>query len=409
MDSKTAVTASHDDTLRAWDIDSGEHLRTFFGHSNDVNSVVILPDGSTIASASYDHTIKFWALGSGQLKHTQELLEDALLSLTLDPSGTLLAAKSLYGRVIILRLGPCKALTALNDGAHNWAEHRAVAFSPVGSQLATTVNGARAVAIWEIDPENLPTDFSPQVTYSCAKIVLLGESGVGKTALAHRLLCDGFVPTRSTHGMNVWRIDLPLSDAPGLRREVWLWDLAGQAQYRLLHSLFLDQTSLAVLIFDPQKKKSLDNLRCWYDALCSATEDEPPPRLVVAARVDRGKPAMTQESIWEVTHAIASMGGYVETSAKTGLNCSRQNNFLQIFLGAQLRWGELPSMAAPAFVFELKDALLEIIHHESLVLARVSELLLRLQRRVTDKYFGEEEVRGLVALLANQGIVLPLF
>ena len=40
--------------------------------------------------------------------------------------------------------------------------------------------------------------------------MLLGEGTVGKTSLAHRLIEDKYVKTDSTHGMNVWRLDLPL-------------------------------------------------------------------------------------------------------------------------------------------------------------------------------------------------------
>ena len=50
--------------------------------------------------------------------------------------------------------------------------------------------------------------------YVNAKVVLLGEGTVGKTSLAHRLIEDRYVVQDRTHGMNVWRLDLPPSSEP---------------------------------------------------------------------------------------------------------------------------------------------------------------------------------------------------
>jgi GTPase SAR1 family protein len=51
--------------------------------------------------------------------------------------------------------------------------------------------------------------------------------------------------------MEIQRLALPQADDgdADLVREVWLWDLAGQPDYRLTHQLFMEQTSLALLVF----------------------------------------------------------------------------------------------------------------------------------------------------------------
>src|SRR5579863_2679221 len=90
--------------------------------------------------------------------------------------------------------------------------------------------------------------------YVNAKVVLLGEGTAGKTSLAHRLIEDRYVIRDRTHGMNVWRLDLPLPTDATLEREALLWDLAGQEDYRLIHQLFLDETALALLLINPQKE-----------------------------------------------------------------------------------------------------------------------------------------------------------
>jgi GTPase SAR1 family protein len=45
-----------------------------------------------------------------------------------------------------------------------------------------------------------------------------------------------------------------------MEREIWLWDFGGQADQRLIHQLYMDDTALAVLIFDGQKDDVFETL-----------------------------------------------------------------------------------------------------------------------------------------------------
>ncbi|MDT9221141.1 MAG: WD40 repeat domain-containing protein, partial [Limnospira sp. PMC 1240.20] len=64
-DGKRAVSASDDNTLKLWDLETGTELATLTGHSDDVNAVVIAPDGKRAVSASDDKTLKLWDLETG--------------------------------------------------------------------------------------------------------------------------------------------------------------------------------------------------------------------------------------------------------------------------------------------------------------------------------------------------------
>lgn len=59
-DGRFAVTASQDNTIGCWDLNTGSLLQTFQGHERDVLSVDISHDGSQIASSSKDKTVKTW-------------------------------------------------------------------------------------------------------------------------------------------------------------------------------------------------------------------------------------------------------------------------------------------------------------------------------------------------------------
>ncbi len=64
-DGRRAVSASHDNTLKVWDLETGGELRTLAGHSHWVNGVAVSPDGRHAVSASQDNTLKVWDLETG--------------------------------------------------------------------------------------------------------------------------------------------------------------------------------------------------------------------------------------------------------------------------------------------------------------------------------------------------------
>ena len=57
---KALASASGDDTLKLWDVNSGTEIRSLAGHSGEVWAVAFSPDGKTLASASSDKTLKLW-------------------------------------------------------------------------------------------------------------------------------------------------------------------------------------------------------------------------------------------------------------------------------------------------------------------------------------------------------------
>jgi len=68
-DGHYALSASWDQTLRLWHLESGQATKQFRGHTNDVLSVAFSPDNRQIVSGSRDKTIKLWNT-IGQCKWT---------------------------------------------------------------------------------------------------------------------------------------------------------------------------------------------------------------------------------------------------------------------------------------------------------------------------------------------------
>jgi WD40 repeat protein len=59
-DGCSALFGSSDDTLKLWDVATGNEIRTLAGHTNTVLSVAFSPDGKTALSGSADNTLKLW-------------------------------------------------------------------------------------------------------------------------------------------------------------------------------------------------------------------------------------------------------------------------------------------------------------------------------------------------------------
>jgi WD40 repeat protein len=69
-DGAHALTGGGDSVLRLWDTATGRLVRTFTGHTRELNSLAFSPDGSRVLSGGYDDTAKLWNVGTGELLRT---------------------------------------------------------------------------------------------------------------------------------------------------------------------------------------------------------------------------------------------------------------------------------------------------------------------------------------------------
>jgi hypothetical protein len=86
-DGRRAVSASKDETLKVWDLDSGREMRTLTGHSAAVYRVALTADGRTAVSASGDRTLKVWDVDSGRELRTLSGHSAGIVGLALTEDG----------------------------------------------------------------------------------------------------------------------------------------------------------------------------------------------------------------------------------------------------------------------------------------------------------------------------------
>ena len=142
------ASASWDQTVRLWNVKTGQHLRTLTGHTSDVMSVVFSPDGQTLASASWDATIRLWNPNNGQLKRTLTGHAGGVASVAFSPDGQTLASGSADSTIRLWNAKTWKLEKTLR-GHTDVVE--TVAFSPEGDTLAS---GSRDTTIRLWNPQN---------------------------------------------------------------------------------------------------------------------------------------------------------------------------------------------------------------------------------------------------------------
>jgi WD40 repeat protein len=84
---KYAISGSWDKTLRVWDIETWECIRTLTGHTDSVFALAVTPDGKYVISASKDKTLRVWDIETWECIRTLKGYEAAVTDLAVTPYG----------------------------------------------------------------------------------------------------------------------------------------------------------------------------------------------------------------------------------------------------------------------------------------------------------------------------------
>jgi len=105
------------------------------------------------------------------------------------------------------------------------------------------------------------------------KIVLIGDSGVGKTCIISRFVSGNFNKNmNSTDGASYATKKL---DLPKLKTSINLdiWDTAGQERYKSLTKFFYKDAAMIIMVYDVTLKTSFENLKeYWYKEVQELSE-----------------------------------------------------------------------------------------------------------------------------------------
>jgi WD40 repeat protein len=407
---------------------SGEDLQPIHrlkGHSGGPSDVVMAPQGDVIASAGFkDRTVRIWNSASGQEITILEGHRSGLTCVRFSPDGEFLASLSsdelrLWRRRDWECVSTVSRIDAYGVGGLDFHPSEPLLVAKgMGSK-----DGVQQIDCFKVDftllsGVDLMADSSRYVN---AKVILLGDTGVGKSGLGLVLSEQPYQATDSTHGRNVWTLDALKVKTPAggtQTREILLWDLAGQPGYRLIHQLHLSEVAVALLVFDARSETDpFAGVKHWVRALAQARRLEgssavPLRAYLVAARADRGGVAVTRERVEAMLDDL-DLDGFFETSAKEGWQVAD----LAQAVRDGIAWDALPMVSSSVLFGTIKEFLLEE-KEQGRLLCTADDLFRGFQRSRPDAAgdvnlrasfetcIGRVESRGLIRRLHFGGLVL---
>ncbi|WP_179276996.1 TIR domain-containing protein [Actinoplanes regularis] len=268
-DGKQAISGTSSGTVYVHDVESRELLRTFEVHTAPIVELRVLNSKGAVLSRDETGTARIFSLQGRESPKSFDVTPNRNGRLLITPDAS---------KMVLL----------------------------VGEILGT-------YAFPELKSEIQATE------YATKRLALVGDSGVGKSTLGWRIAHSEFKPQESTHGQQFWVIDKLSTVRPdGVEVSAVLWDFAGQPEYRLVHSLFLEDIDVALVLFDASRQEEvLAGVEYWIKHLRSDT-GALPDAILVGSRSDRGLAAISKEEIETFCHDNGMKLGYVETSAATG-------------------------------------------------------------------------------------------
>ncbi|KAG5637316.1 hypothetical protein H0H81_005009 [Sphagnurus paluster] len=117
-----------------------------------------------------------------------------------------------------------------------------------------------------------------------SKIVIMGNSGVGKTSLLQRYTQNKFDPKNTTSTSGAFFVTKKVY-VNGLKVRLQLWDTAGQERFRSMAPMYYRGANAALLLYDITNASTFNDIRGWLEgplALClpnPALADHPPTEL----------------------------------------------------------------------------------------------------------------------------------
>jgi Ras-related protein Rab-8A len=148
------------------------------------------------------------------------------------------------------------------------------------------------------------------------KLLMIGDSGVGKSCLLLRFSDDSFTPTFiTTIGID---FKIKTIDLNGKRVKLQIWDTAGQERFRTITTAYYRGANGILLVYDVTDENSFLNIRNWMKSIDQHAADSV-KRILIGNKAD-----MVNERVIETVRgqALADEYGikFFECSAKTDQN-----------------------------------------------------------------------------------------
>ncbi|KAG0725155.1 Ras-related protein Rab-18 [Chionoecetes opilio] len=152
------------------------------------------------------------------------------------------------------------------------------------------------------------------------KILIIGESGVGKSSLLLRFTDDTFdIEQSATIGVD-FKVKTVTVD--GNTVKLAIWDTAGQERFRTLTPSYYRGAQGVILVYDVTKRNTFAKLNMWLDELETYSTRTDVIKMLVGNKIDKEKIEVSREDGLKFARRHAML--FIEASAKTrdGVQCA---------------------------------------------------------------------------------------
>ncbi|CAB3402731.1 unnamed protein product [Caenorhabditis bovis] len=152
------------------------------------------------------------------------------------------------------------------------------------------------------------------------KILIIGESGVGKSSLMLRFVDDVFDPEQAaTIGVDFRVTSMTVS---GNRVKLAIWDTAGQERFRTLTPSYYRGAQGVICVYDVTNRSSFDKLAHWMTEVDTYCTNDDVVKMLVANKIDMPNRVVSREEGLKFARRHRTL--FIEASAKTkeGVQCA---------------------------------------------------------------------------------------
>jgi small GTP-binding protein len=157
---------------------------------------------------------------------------------------------------------------------------------------------------------------APMNSVVSCKFIIIGDSGVGKTAILRRLIENSFSEiSQTTVGVEFDSKMLTIGDR---KMKLQIWDTAGQERFKSIARAYYRGAVGVILVFDITDRKSFDDLSNWLNDVQSLCNPSAVIQLIGNKfdLIDRRDVTSSEAESFAERHSM----NYLETSAKAGDN-----------------------------------------------------------------------------------------
>ncbi|XP_045600821.1 ras-related protein Rab-18-B [Procambarus clarkii] len=152
------------------------------------------------------------------------------------------------------------------------------------------------------------------------KILIIGESGVGKSSLLLRFTDDTFDPEQTaTIGVD---FKVKTISIDGNTTKLAIWDTAGQERFRTLTPSYYRGAQGVILVYDVTQRNTFAKLEMWLNELDTYSTKTDIVKMLIGNKIDKEKVEVSREEGLKFARRHAML--FIEASAKTkdGVQCA---------------------------------------------------------------------------------------